>query len=295
VIARLVLASLRRRPRQLALILAAVLVAAATVVTLAGFSERAETRLGAGLAAFGPNLVVRPQVGGAPGLPPSAAALVRQIPGVLSVAAPVASGGPSSPGGGPSSVSGGPGAAEEPDRPSGQVARLEVRAEPARLPAVAKAIEERIEGVEATPLLKTSASDARTIRRLTLVLLAVSGVSFLLALLSVGAATAALVGERRVEVGLMLALGYSGRRVGGMLAAELLAAALVAALLGELLGELAASGLERRLLGGAGGLILTWSGLAGAATVAVLVVGASLAVALRRIERLDAAVVLRGE
>jgi ABC-type antimicrobial peptide transport system permease subunit len=173
--------------------------------------------------------------------------------------------------------------------------RLDVRAEPARLPAVARAIEERVEGVEATPLLKTSASDARTIRRLTLVLAAVSGVAFLLALLSVGAATAALVGERRVEVGLMLALGYSGRRVGGMLAAELLAAALVAALTGELLGEIAASGLERRLLGGAGGLMLTWNGLAGAAAVAVLVVAASLAVALRRIERLDAAVVLRGE
>ena len=184
----------------------------------------------------------------------------------------------------------------EESRGGGQAAaRLDVRAEPARLAAVAKAIEERIEGVEATPLLKTSASDARTIHRLTLLLAAVSGVSFLLALLSVGAATAALVGERRVEVGLMLALGYSGRRVGGILAVELLAAALAAALAGELLGEIAAGGLERRLLGGAGGLVLTWSGLAGAAAVAVLVVGASLAVALRRIERLDAAVVLRGE
>ena len=284
-IARLVLASLRRRPRQLALILAAVLVAAATVATLAAFSVRAETRLGAGLAAFGPNLVVRPQVGGAPALPPGAAVRVRQIPGVLSVSVPAAA----------AAAAAGPGSAGEPGGPGGQPVRLDVRAEPARLPAVARAIEERVEGVEATPLLKTSASDARTIRRLTLVLAAVSGVAFLLALLSVGAATAALVGERRVEVGLMLALGYSGRRVGGMLAAELLAVALVAALAGELLGEVAASGLERRLLGGAGGLMLTWNGLAGAAAVAVLVVAASLAVALRRIERLDAAVVLRGE
>jgi hypothetical protein len=288
VIARLVLASLRRRPRQLALILAAVLVAAATVATLAAFSVRAETRLGAGLAAFGPNLLVRPQVGGPPTLLPGAAARVRQIPGVLWVSVPA----------GDPRRFGGLGYVDgkgSPDGSSGQPARLDVRAEPARLAAVARAIEERVEGVEATPLLKTSASDARTIRRLTLVLAAVSGVAFLLALLSVGAATAALVGERRVEVGLMLALGYSGRRVGGMLAAELLAVALVAALSGELLGEIAASGLERRLLGGAGGLMLTWNGLAGAAAVAVLVVAASLAVALRRIERLDAAVVLRGE
>jgi hypothetical protein len=279
VIARLVLASLRRRPRQLALILAAVIVAAATVATLAGFSARAGARVGAGLAAFGPNLVVRPQVGAAAGIPLAAAARIRQIPGVLAVSGPAYGG----PGGGP-----GGGAAM-------QYARLEVRAEPARLGEVAKAIEERIEGVEATPLRKTSASDARVIHRLTLVLLAVSGVSFLLALVSVGAATAALIGERRVEVGLMLALGYSPRRVGGMLAVELLAAALLAALAGELLGEVAAGGLERHLLGGAGGPNLTWNGLAAAAAMAVLVVGASLAVALRRIGRLDAAVVLRGE
>ncbi|HYL06864.1 MAG TPA: FtsX-like permease family protein [Thermoanaerobaculia bacterium] len=278
-IARLVLASLRRRPRQLALILAAVMVAAATVATLAGFSARAGTRVGAGLAAFGPNLMVRPQVGGAAGIPPADAARIRQVPGVLSVSGLVHGG-----------AEAGAGAAAQ-----GQVGRLEVRAEPARLAAVAKAIEQGIEGVEATPLLKTSASDARVTRRLTLVLLAVSGVSFLLALVSVGAATAALVGERRVEVGLMLALGYSPRRVGGMLAVELLAAALLAALAGELLGEAAAGGLERHLLGGAGGFILTWNGLAAAAAMALLVVGASLAVALQRIGRLDAAVVLRGE
>jgi predicted lysophospholipase L1 biosynthesis ABC-type transport system permease subunit len=277
VIARLVLASLRRRPRQLALILAAVMVAAATVATLAGFSERAGRRVTAGLAAFGPNLVVRPQVGGPPAVPAGAADRVRAIPGVLSVLPVLA-------------AEGGPG-----EVTPGQAAELRVRAEPARLAAVAKAIEERVEGVEASPLRKTSASDARLIHRLTLVLLAVSGVSFLLALLSVGAATAALVGERRVEVGLMLALGYSGRRVGAMLAAELLAAALVAALAGELLGELAAGGLERHLLQGAGDLALTWNGLAAAAAVAVAVVGASLAAALRRIERLDAAAVLRGE
>jgi hypothetical protein len=282
VIARLVLASLRRRPRQLALILAAVLVAAATVATLAGFSERAAARVGAGLAAFGPNLVVRPQPGGADGIPRSVAARIRAVPGVYSVSAGLVG------------ISG-LGGAVEAGGAERRVGRIDVRADPARLAAVAKAIEERVEGVEAAPLLKTSASDARVTRRLTLLLVAVSGVSFLLALLSVGAATAALVGERRVEVGLMLALGYSGRRVGGLLAAELLAAALVAALGGALMGEAAASVLERHLLGAAGPLTLSWNGLAGAALVAVVVVGASLAVALRRIERLDAAVVLRGD
>ncbi|HEY0554209.1 MAG TPA: FtsX-like permease family protein [Thermoanaerobaculia bacterium] len=262
---RLVLASLRRRFRQLGLILAAVTVAAATVATLAGFSSRAEHRLGESLAAFGPNLTVRPQVGGPALLPASAVARLRAVPGVRSAALAAGSD------------------------------RVEVRADPDRLEGVARAIEARIEGVEAVPLRRVSQSDARLTRRLTLVLVAVSAVSFLLALLSVGAATTALVGERRTEIGLLLALGFTGRRVGGFLAAELLAAAVLAGAVGEILGELAAGGLARRVLGAGGGGAMTWGGFAAAALVAVLVVGSSMAVALRRVERLDAARVLRGD
>jgi hypothetical protein len=263
-IARMVLASLRRRFRQLALILAAVTVAAATVSTLAGFSSRAQQRLGESLAAFGPNLTVRPQVGGPAHLPAAAVDAVRRIPGVRSVAG----------------VAG--------------LDRLEVRADPAALDRVARDVESRVEGVEAVPLLRVSRSDAHLTRRLTLVLVAVSAVSLLLALLSVGAATTALVGERRVEIGLLLALGYTGRRVGTFLAVELLAAAVLAGAVGELLGELAAGELARRMLG-QGSLTMTWGGFAAAALVAVLVVGSSLLVALRRVERLDPARVLRGE
>lgn len=262
---RLVLASLRRRFRQLALILAAVTVAAATVATLAGFSSRAERRMGESLAAFGPNLTVRPQVGGAAALSAATVERLRQVPGVRSAT------------------------------PSSTLDRVEVRADPGRLEEVARAIESRIEGVEAVPLRRVSQSDARLTRRLTLVLVAVSAVSFLLALLSVGAATAALVGERRTEIGLLLALGYTGRRVGGFLAAELLAAAVLAGAVGEIVGELAAGGLARRVLGAGGGISMTWGGFAAAALVAVLVVGSSMLMALRRVERLDAARVLRGE
>lgn len=264
-IARLVLMSLRRRFRQLALIVAAVAVAAATVATLAGFSSRAQSQLGASLAGFGPNLTVRPQVGSALSLPGDLAVRVQTVPGVHSVAV------------------------------SERSERLDVRADPGRLEEVAHAIEARVEGVEARPLLRVSDSDSRVTRRLMLVLVAVSAISFLLALLSVGAATTALVGERRAEIGLLLALGYTGRRVGAFLSAELLAAALLAGAAGDLVGELAAGGLARRLLGGSGGLSLTWGGFAASALVAVLVVGASMTVALRRVERLDPARVLRGD
>jgi len=278
---RMVLASLRHRFRQLALILAAVTVAAATVATLAGFSTRAQEQLGATLSAFGPNLTVRPQVGGPAAIPPDALARVRQVPGVQAAdaVAPAV----------PASLGSQAGLGME---------RIEVRADPARLPEIARGIESRVEGVEAVPLLRVSESDARLTRRLTLVLAIVSAVSLLLALLSVGAATTALVGERRVEIGLLLALGYTGRRVGTFLAAELLAAAVLAGALGEVLGELAAGGLAQRMFGGVGavgGTSLTWGGFAAAALVALLVVGSSMLVALRRVERLDAARVLRGE
>jgi predicted lysophospholipase L1 biosynthesis ABC-type transport system permease subunit len=263
-LARLVFASLRRRFRQLGLILAAVTVAAATVTALAGFSTRAQGRLGESLSAFGPNITVRPQVGGPPHIAEDALARVKMVAGVREARA--------------------------------GVDRLDVRAEPGRIGEVAAAIEARVEGVEARPLLKVSDSDARVTHRLTLVLAAVSAVTFAIALLSVGAATTALVGERRVEIGLLMALGYTGRRVAGLFAVELLAAAVLAGLAGMLLGEAAAGSLARRLLGaGSAGFSLTWNGLAAAALVSVLVVGASMTVALRRVERLDAARVLRGE
>ena len=83
--------------------------------------------------------------------------------------------------------------------------------------------------------------------------------------------------------------------MGAILAAELLVAALFAGLAGEILGELAASGLATHLLGPGSGPVLTWSGSAASAAVAVLVVGASTAVALHRVARLDPARVLRGD
>jgi predicted lysophospholipase L1 biosynthesis ABC-type transport system permease subunit len=278
---RLVLSSLRRRVRQLALILAAVAVAAATVAALGAFETRVGRSLGRDLAAFGPNLTVRPQVGGPEAIPAAEAARVVAIPGVLWVKGP-------------------DGAAVVPEHAMARLLpRLDVRVEPARLEEVATAIEAQVAGVEARPLLRVSQSDERVTRRVLRLLAAVSGVSLLLALLSVSAATVALVGERRTEIGLLLALGCSVGRIGRLLAAELLIAALAAALLGELLGELAARDLAHRLLGAMPSAqapsVISGSGLLGAATVAVLVVGVSMAIALSRIGRLDAAQVLKGD
>jgi putative ABC transport system permease protein len=267
---RLLAASLTRRFRQLALILAAVALAAATVAALVSFSLRAREGLGTELAAFGPNLTVRPQVGGPARLPAAEAERIREIPGVETVAAVTEGRAPG-------------------------VVRFEVRAGRERLAEVAAAVEARVAGAEARPLNRVSVSEAALVRRLTLLLEVFAGVSLLLALISVGAATAALVEERRKEVGLFLALGYTDRRVAGIFAAELLAAGLAAALAGELAGEWAAARLAVSVLGAAGSSpTVTAAALAASAAAAVLVVAAAMGLTLRRFGRLDTARVLRG-
>jgi FtsX-like permease family len=309
VIGRLLAASLRRRGRQFLLMGTAVAVAAATVSTLVGFLVHARGGLGGELAAFGPNLLVRPQVGAAAGLPPADAAEVRALAGVERVAAVV-------------ELTDGR-LAVEPDWyllhptwqaeglqvsdltvPAGALAaaadRFEVRADANRLEAVAAAIESRVAGAEARPLLRVSAAERQLVRRVGWLLAFAAAVSCLLALVSVGAATTALVGERRREVGLFVALGYTGRRVARLFALEFLTAALVAGLCGAAFGVVAAGRLAVRVLGRSeAGVAATaaatgWS-LPVTALVAVLVVGAAMTLALKRVEAVDPARVLRGE
>jgi ABC-type antimicrobial peptide transport system permease subunit len=140
-----------------------------------------------------------------------------------------------------------------------------------------------------------SESEAALARRVTWLLVAFGALACLLAAISVGAATAALVEERRVEYGLFLALGFTGRRTAAIFAAELLTAALAAALIGDLAGEAAAAALARHLLAGAAGPVTPWAGLAAAAAAAVGVVTVSMTFALRRVGQLEPARILRGE
>lgn len=86
-ISRLLLGSLRRRMRHLALIAVACTVAAGTVAATAGLGARLEDGLQSALHAAGPNLVVRPQVGGPDRLPANALGEVEATPGVVVAAA----------------------------------------------------------------------------------------------------------------------------------------------------------------------------------------------------------------
>lgn len=299
---RLLAASLRRRGRQFLLMGLAVAVAAATVSSLVAFLVQARGGFGGELAAFGPNLVVRPQVGGPAGLDPADAAALRGLDGVERVTAVA--------------VSADGTLAVEPDwyalHPAWEAEgtrvtafgapladRFELRADPQRLEAVAAAVEARVAGAEARPLLRVSAAERRLIGRVGWLLAFAAAISCLLALVSVGAATTALVGERRREVGLFIALGYTGRRVARFFGLEFLTAAVVAALVGATLGLVAAGLLAARVLGdGAADLPLAtatlWS-LPSTAVVALLVVGAAMSLSLKRVQAVDPARVLRGE
>ncbi len=348
---RLFGASLRRRPPQLALVALAVFVAATTWAALAGFSARSRARLAADLRAFGPNLVVRPQVG-APLLPVGEVGRVAGLPAVevaAGVAELSAAALPALAGSGLRLFVSGPeilrlhpgweleghwpragevalGAAAAPraaaalarpvsgrittgealddavflpieDLPSLGVVgldRIEARAAPARLTEAARDIEAAVAGAEARPLARVSAGDARLARRILLLLGAIGAVTLALALISVTGATAALLNERRGEMALLAALGYSGRKLAGLVAAELGAAALVAAVAGALGGEWLAGGLGRRFYGAAGPG-LTAGGALAAAAAAAAVVAVGVAVTLLRIGRLEVAAVLRGE
>jgi FtsX-like permease family protein len=339
-ILRLCAASLRRRGGQLALVFLAVAIAAATCAGLAAFAGRSRERLREDLAAFGPNLLVRPAPGGVTRLDPASVEAVRGVAGVELAsgiveleaeenpsgrrlfAADAAIAGlhpnwrleprwpaageralgaalPAEPGAG--RVTTGEPALDRAvfislhDLPPGVegVDRIEARAAPPRLAAVAAEIEARVPGAEARPLRRVSEADERLSRRIEWLLACAGAISVALALGSVAASTAALVGERRNELALMLALGHPAVRLLALLGAELLVAAGAAAALGALAGELGGSALALRVLGARASAV-PWS-IAAAAAVAVLVVAAGVTIALRKIARLEPAAVLRGD
>ncbi|HLE84576.1 MAG TPA: FtsX-like permease family protein, partial [Thermoanaerobaculia bacterium] len=178
------------------------------------------------------------------------------------------------------------------------VDRIEVRAAPGRLEATARAIEARVAGAEARPLVRVTETEARLARKLQLLVAGVGAVCLLLALATVGSATLALLDERRAEIALFLSLGYTGRWVQGLLTAELALVGLASVAAGGLLGEAGAAALARVLLGEAAALRPSLpalgAGLAAGAAAVIVVVAAAAALVRRRVERLDPAPVLQG-
>jgi putative ABC transport system permease protein len=159
--------------------------------------------------------------------------------------------------------------------------------------SISRQIQQQLPGVDVRAIRQVAEGEGRILTRVSSLMWLVTFAALFAAALAVGATSATTVLERRSEIGLMKALGASGRAVGSFFVAEQLFLALVGGILGYVLGILLARALGIEIFGVAPTLrwILFPIILALAAAVALL--GSLLP--LGRASRFDPAPVLRGE
>src|SRR5579862_9036514 len=159
--------------------------------------------------------------------------------------------------------------------------------------SISHQIQQQLPGVEVRAIRQVAEGEGRILSRVSGLMWIVTIAALFAAALAVGATSATTVLERRSEIGLMKALGASGRTVGAFFAAEQLLLALVGGVLGYALGVVLARALGTGIFGVAPEprWILLPIVLILAAVVALL--GSLLP--LGRASRVDPAPVLRGE
>jgi putative ABC transport system permease protein len=159
--------------------------------------------------------------------------------------------------------------------------------------SISHQIRQQLPGVDVRAIRQVAEGEGRILTRVSGLMWMVTIAALFAAALAVGATSATTVLERRVEIGLMKALGASRRAVSSFFIAEQLFLALVGGILGYALGILLARALGIGIFGVAPELrwILLPIVLLLAAVVALL--GSLLP--LGRASRVDPAPVLRGE
>ncbi len=159
--------------------------------------------------------------------------------------------------------------------------------------SISHQIEQQLPGVDVRAIRQVAEGEGRILTRVSGLMWLVTIAALFAAALAVGATSATTVLERRVEIGLMKALGASRRAVSSFFIAEQLFLALVGGVLGYGLGIFLARALGVGIFGVAPELrwILLPIVLVLAAVVALL--GSLLP--LGRASRVDPAPVLRGE
>jgi putative ABC transport system permease protein len=159
--------------------------------------------------------------------------------------------------------------------------------------SIALQISEELKGTDVRVIRRVAEGEGQILSRVQTLLWLVTGAALLAAALAVGASSAASVIERRVEIGLMKALGAGSGTVGFLLAAEQLLLAFVGGGTGYALGIILARLLGEKIFGAAPepSLIVLFVILALAALVTL--VGSALP--LRRASRIEPAPILRGE
>jgi putative ABC transport system permease protein len=159
--------------------------------------------------------------------------------------------------------------------------------------SISHQIQQQLPGVDVRAIRQVAEGEGRILTRVSGLMWMVTIAALFAAALAVGATSATTVLERRVEIGLMKALGASRRAVSSFFIAEQLFLALVGGILGYALGIVLARALGIGIFGVAPELrwILLPIVLFLAAAVALL--GSLLP--LGRASRVDPAPVLRGE
>jgi putative ABC transport system permease protein len=159
--------------------------------------------------------------------------------------------------------------------------------------ATATEMDRRLGGARARPVRQITQTEGRVVTKLKLMMLLVTLVILAGAVLSVATTLTALVLERQSEIGTMKAIGAEDSRLLRLFLFELGALGLGGGVAGYALGIVLAQGIGRSLFN---------SGVTPRLAVFLAVTGISVAVALlsgfgpiRRIRRIEPAVILRGE
>jgi putative ABC transport system permease protein len=159
--------------------------------------------------------------------------------------------------------------------------------------SIAASIKEVLPGTDVRVIRRVADGEGVILSRVRALLWMVTLAALLAAALAVGASAAASVIERRMEIGLMKALGAGSGTVGFLLAAEQLLLALVGGGIGYSLGTILARLVGQKIFG-----VTPEPSLLILVVVLALAAGVTLlgsAIPLRRASRYEPAPILRGE
>jgi len=159
--------------------------------------------------------------------------------------------------------------------------------------SIAYSIGQILPGTDVRVIRRVAEGEGQILTRVQTLLWLVTFAAMLAAALAVGASSAASVIERRVEIGLMKALGAGSGTVGFLLAAEQLLLAFVGGGVGYALGIVLARLLGEKIFGAAPEpTLLVFFVVIGLAALVTLL---GSAIPLRRASRIEPAPILRGE
>ncbi len=159
--------------------------------------------------------------------------------------------------------------------------------------SIAYSIKQMLPGADVRVIRRVAEGEGQILSRVQMLLWLVTAAAMLAAALAVGASAAASVIERRVEIGLMKALGAGSGMVGFLLAAEQLLLAFVGGGVGYALGIVLARLLGEKIFGAAPEpTLLVFLVVIGMAAIVTLL---GSAIPLRRASRIEPAPILRGE